>query len=68
MAEVGVKTVSTIQNVRFIFMVGGVVVFIFPGLPRIQGVNIAAGSSSGLAGVWKGGSLWNFPFWSTTTP
>lgn len=58
----GVRFVSNIQNVLFIFMVAGILIYIVLGLPHMKGENIAMGSPMGFAGVMKGASLLIFSY------
>jgi amino acid transporter len=59
---VGIKTVSIIQNVLFIFMVAGLFIYILLGLPHMDAANIAGGTPNGFSGVWKGASLLIFAY------
>ena len=59
---VGIKTVSIIQNVLFLFMVAGLLIFIILGLPHMDAANIAMGAPMGFSGVWKGASLLIFSY------
>jgi|GEM_PF-817320 len=58
----GIKTVKIVQNVLFLFMVAGIVVYIVLALPHMKGENIAAGSPGGFAGVMKAASLLLFSY------
>ena len=59
---VGIKTVKVIQNILFLFMVAGLVIYIILGLPHLNGEYIAMGSPKGFGGVWKGASLLIFAY------
>src|SRR6056297_271780 len=58
----GVRFVSNIQNVLFIFMVIGILIYIVLGIPHMKAENIAMGSPMGFAGVMKGASLLIFSY------
>ncbi len=58
----GVRTVSNIQNVLFLFMVAGMIIYIILGIPHMKGENISMGSPMGFAGVMKGASLLIFSY------
>jgi len=58
----GIKTVKVIQNILFLFMVAGLVIYIILGLPHLNGEYIAMGSPKGFGGVWKGASLLIFAY------
>ncbi|MCD6122105.1 MAG: amino acid permease [Spirochaetales bacterium] len=58
----GVKTVSIVQNILFLFMVAGIIVYIILGLPHMKGANITMGSPLGFSGVMKGASLLIFAY------
>lgn len=58
----GVRFVSNIQNVLFLFMVAGMLIYIVLGLPHVKASNVAMGSPMGFAGVMKGASLLIFAY------
>jgi len=58
----GIKTVSIIQNILFLFMVAGLLIYIIAGIPHIKGANIRMGSPGGFNGVMKGASLLIFSY------
>lgn len=58
----GVRFVSNIQNVLFIFMVAGILIYIVLGLPHMKGEYIAMGTPMGFSGVMKGASLLIFSY------
>jgi len=58
----GVKTVSIVQNILFLFMVAGILVYIILGLPHMKGANIAMGAPGGFGGVMKAASLLIFAY------
>ena len=59
---IGIKTVSIIQNILFLFMIAGLIIYIFLGLPQMNSEYIAMGAPLGFAGVWKGASLLIFAY------
>ena len=59
---VGIKTVSIVQNILFIFMVAGLVIYILIGLPHINSTYMHMGSPNGIAGVMKATSLLLFSY------
>jgi len=59
---VGIKTVSIIQNILFVFMVAGIVIYCILGIPYIASVNIKMGSPNGFSGVMKATSLLLFSY------
>ncbi|MGC9325899.1 MAG: APC family permease [Desulfomonilia bacterium] len=58
----GIKTVSIIQNILFIFMVAGLAIYILLGLPNMSMENLTMASPMGFSGVWKGASLLIFAY------
>ena len=58
----GIKTVSIIQNILFLFMVAGLVIYIILGLPHLKSEYIGMGAPMGFSGVWKGASLLIFAY------
>jgi len=58
----GVKTVSIVQNILFLFMVAGMIVYIIWALPHMKGANIRMGAPMGFGGVMKGASLLIFSY------
>ncbi|MEA3224070.1 MAG: amino acid permease, partial [Thermodesulfobacteriota bacterium] len=59
---VGIKTVSIIQNVLFIFMVVGLIIYIILSLPHLDASYMSMGCPMGFSGVWKGASLLIFAY------
>lgn len=59
---IGIKAVSLVQNILFIFMVAGIVIYILIGLPKMSLANIKMGSPMGFAGVMKATSLLIFSY------
>jgi len=58
----GVKTVSVVQNIMFLFMVAGIIIYIILGLPHMKATNITMGSPLGFSGIMKGASLLIFAY------
>ena len=58
----GLKTVKVVQNIFFLFMVAGIVVYIILSIPHMKTENIAMGSPMGFSGVMKAASLLLFAY------
>lgn len=58
----GTRTVKIVQNVLFLFMVAGVVIYTVLALPHMNGANISAGSPGGFGGIMKAASLLLFSY------
>ena len=58
----GIKTVKIIQNILFLFMVAGLLIYIVLGLPHLNTEYISMEAPMGFAGVWKGASLLIFAY------
>ena len=63
---VGIKTVSIVQNILFIFMVGGIVIFILWGLPSVKASLVFMGAPFGFNGIMKGASILIFAYTGLT--
>jgi len=59
---IGIKTVSIVQNILFIFMVLGLLVYIGVGLPKIDPAHIRLGAPMGFSGIMKATSLLIFSY------
>lgn len=59
---VGIRTVKIIQNCLFLFMVGGLVLYIILGLPHLDTANMTMAAPMGFSGIWKGASLLIFAY------
>ncbi|MBW1973056.1 MAG: amino acid permease-associated protein [Deltaproteobacteria bacterium] len=59
---IGIKTVKIIQNILFLFMVGGLLIYIILGLPHLNIEYITMPSPKGFSGIWKGASLLIFAY------
>lgn len=62
----GVKAVSIVQNILFIFMVAGIIIYIIWGIPNIKGNFLFMKSPLGLNGVMKGASILIFAYTGLT--
>ncbi len=58
----GIGTVKIVQNILFLLMVAGIIVYIILGIPHMKGENIAMGSPAGFGGVMKAVSLLLFSY------
>jgi APA family basic amino acid/polyamine antiporter len=58
----GVKLMARVQNVFFIFLVAGTLIFSFWGLPHISSANLHLGSPAGMGGVMAAASLLIFSY------
>jgi amino acid transporter len=58
----GIRTVSIIQNILFLFMVAGLVIYIILGLPHINSEYVSMGAPMGFKGIWKAASLLIFAY------
>jgi APA family basic amino acid/polyamine antiporter len=63
---VGIRTVSVVQNILFIFMVGGIAIFILWGLPHISAALVFKGAPMGFNGIMKGASILIFAYTGLT--
>ncbi len=59
---IGIKVVSIVQNILFIFMVAGIVIYIILAIPHLNGANISMGSPMGFSGIMKAASLLIFAY------
>ncbi len=59
---IGIKTVSIVQNILFLFMVVGILVYIVIGIPHMSVENMRLGSPMGFSGVMKATSLLIFSY------
>ncbi len=62
----GVKAVSVVQNILFIFMVLGIVIFIIWGLPNIKSSFLFMEAPNGFNGIMKGASILIFAYTGLT--
>ncbi len=58
----GIRTVKWVQNILFLFMVAGLVIYIILGIPHMKASNITLGSPGGFGGVMKATSLLLFSY------
>jgi len=58
----GIKTVSIVQNILFIFMVVGILIYIIAGIPHMNAEYMRMGSPKGFSGVMKAASLLIFSY------
>jgi APA family basic amino acid/polyamine antiporter len=63
---VGIRTVSIVQNILFIFMVAGIAIFILWGLPHIKSDLVFMGAPMGFNGIMKGASILIFAYTGLT--
>ncbi|MBA7626965.1 putative amino acid permease YhdG [subsurface metagenome] len=62
----GVKAVSVVQNILFIFMVAGIVIFIIWGLPNVKSSFLFMAAPNGFNGIMKGASILIFAYTGLT--
>ncbi|MCD6362535.1 MAG: amino acid permease [Synergistetes bacterium] len=58
----GIKLVAVVQNILFIFLVLGILIFTFLGLPHMKLAYLRMGSPMGFSGVLKAASLLIFAY------
>lgn len=58
----GIKLVSRVQNVLYIGLIGGLLIFMFWGLPHVDGSLLSLAPPHGVGGIMKGASILIFSY------